>query len=136
MLLKTKNFIDQKTETCIEQIKLEKEQKLNEITLVFDELIKSVFQKNVQAKADTDKSSTEINVNIEKTRDLERNRNSTLPITLLLAMKDIPRLPRRHTGNYYVNVKTVEIYKVSVGNWNKGNYGSIGTRTCRKATPM
>ena len=105
MSLKTNHFIDQKTETCIEQIKLEKEQKLNEITLVFGELIKSVLQKNVQVKADTDKSLAEINANIEKTRNLERNRDSTLPITLLLAMKDIQRLPRRHTGNYYEYVK-------------------------------
>ena len=46
MFLKVKCDNDQKAETCIEQIKLDKEQKLKEITMLFDEHIRVVSEQN------------------------------------------------------------------------------------------
>ena len=41
MFLKAKYDNDQKAQTCIEQIKFGKEQKLKEVTMLFDEHIKA-----------------------------------------------------------------------------------------------
>ena len=109
MFVKAKHDNDQKAQTCIEKIKSDREQKLKEITMLFDEHIKAVSSKNVQVNSDIDNSVAEIDANIEKIEDLERNGDSTTSVSMILAIKDIHErtqaLSRQSVVNSYEYVR-------------------------------
>ena len=90
MFLKVKYDNDQKAEACIQQIKLDKEEKLKEIKMLFDEHIRVVSEQNAQANVNIDKSLkslSEIDASIKKIEGSEKNGVSTM--TMILAIKDI-----------------------------------------------
>ena len=109
MFLKGKHDNDQKAQTCIEQIKSDKEQKLKEVTMLFDEHIKAVSEQNMQVNSDIDNSVAEIDANIEKIEDFERNGDSATSMSMIVATKDIQQrtqaLSRRSVVNSYEYVR-------------------------------
>ena len=105
MFLRAKCDNDQKAQACIEQIKSDKEQKLKEVVMLFDEHIKAISEQNMQVNSDIDNSVAEIDANIEKIEDLERNGDSTTSVSMILAIKDIQErtqaLSRQSVVNSY-----------------------------------
>ena len=102
VFLRAKCDNDQKAQTCIEQIKSDKEQILKEVTMLFDEHIKAVSSQNVQVNSDINNSVAEI----EKIEDLEINGDS---MSMILAIKDIQErtqaLSRQSVVNSYEYVR-------------------------------
>ena len=95
-----------KQELALNKLGIEKERIFKELTTLFEDLIQTVSEQKVQENADIDKWLTKSEANIEKIKHLERNKDSTFPITTLLAIKDIQRSPGHRVNYFYEYVRS------------------------------